>query len=157
MVNNKLLLFINFVYLKKGDIILKKIIIVFSLIFLTSCKTTGIHIIDNPDGTSVKVYYWDGNSQDNQDNIIKIGKRGKLMTVDHNVSFMTKYNTPLEFNLSNGQTVHFKCDKSAHKKDYKGELEYDWEGNPRMECLEHVVTKSTVPAIKVGAAISFGL
>ena len=137
---------------------MKKItIITLAMLFLVSCKTTGIHIIDNPDGTSVKVYYWDGNSQDNQENIIKIGRRGKLMTVDHNVGFMTKYNTLLEFNLENGQYVSFKCEKSAQKRDYKGDLEYDWEGNPSMECLEHVVTKSTIPAIKVGAAISFGL
>ena len=44
--------------------------IIFLTLFIVGCKTTGIHIIDNPDGTSVKVYYWDGNSQDNQDDII---------------------------------------------------------------------------------------
>ena len=49
---------------------MKKMIVILVMFILTSCKTTGIHIIDNPDGTSVKIYYWEGNSEDNQDNII---------------------------------------------------------------------------------------
>ena len=135
---------------------MKKMIVILVMLILTSCKTTGIHIIDNPDGTSVKIYYWEGNSEDNQENIIKIGKRGKLMTVKHNVTFMTNYDTPLEFNIENGQSINLKCNKSDQKRDYEGNLEYDWEGNPSMECLEHIVTKSTVPAIKLGGTITLG-
>ena len=78
------------------------------------------------------------------------------MTVKHNVTFMTNYNTPLEFNIENGQSINLKCNKSDQKRDYEGNLEYDWEGNPSMECLEHIVTKSTVPAIKLGGTITLG-
>jgi len=135
----------------------KIIAIIFLTLFIVGCKTTGIHIIDNPDGTSVKIYYWDGNSQDNQDDIIKIGKNGQLMTVKHNVTIYTEYDTPIEFNLENGQSIFLKCNKSGQKKDYKGELSVDWEGNPIIECLEHIVTKSDISAIKINATISFGI
>jgi|TARA_Y100000782_G_C10141584_1_gene247508 hypothetical protein len=128
-----------------------------TLLLIVGCKETGIHIVDNPDGTSVKVSYWAGNDEDNQPNIVKIGNRGSYMKVTHNVTFMTKYNTPLKFELENGQEVIFECNKSAQKRDYSGELETDWEGNPSMECLEHKVTKSTISAIKVGAIASIGI
>ena len=68
----------------------------------------------------------------------------------------TKYDAPLQFDLSNGQAVTFNCNKSAQKKDYEGNPDVDWNGNPVMECLEDIVTKSTVPPIKVGATISIG-
>ena len=76
-----------------------------TLLLIVGCKETGIHIVDNPDGTSVKVSYWAGNYEDNQPNIVKIGNRGSYMKVTHNVTFMTKYNTPLNFELENGQEV----------------------------------------------------
>ena len=135
---------------------MKKILLLVFLI-MVGCKETGIHIIDNPDGMSVKVSYWDGNDEDNQPNIIQIGNRGSYMKVTHNVNFMTEYDSPLIFELENGQKVIFECSKSAQKRDYNGELETDWEGKPMMECLEHKVTQSTVPAIKVGAMASFGI
>ena len=58
------------------------------ILLIMGCKTTGIHIIDNPDGTSVKVYYWSGNSMDNQGDVIQIGKHGNLMKIEHNVTFI---------------------------------------------------------------------
>ena len=131
--------------------------IILLTLFLVGCKTTGIHVIDNPDGTSVKIYYWDGNSQDNQEDIIKIGKHGKLMTVMHNITIYTKYDTPIEFNLENGKSIFLECNKSGQKKDYKGELSVDWQGNPIIECLEHIVTKSDIPIIQINATISFGI
>ena len=70
---------------------------------------------------------------------------------------MTEYDSPLIFELGNGQKVIFKCSKSAQKRDYRGNLETDYNGNPTIECLEHKVTKSTVPAIKFGALASFGI
>ena len=126
-------------------------------ILLVACKTTGIHVLDNPDGTSVKISYWNGNSQDNQDNIIKVGNKGSLMKVRHNVGFMTKYNASLKFDLGNGESVTFECNKSAQKRDYKGELEFSYNGDKRMECLEHIVSKSTVPVIQIGATATFGI
>ena len=135
----------------------KILLIILPLLLIVGCKETGVHIIDNPDGTSVKVSYWDGNNEDNQPNIVKIGNRGSYMKVTHNVTFMTKYNTTLKFELENGQEIIFECNKYAQKRDYSGQLETDWEGNPSMECLEHKVTKSTVSAIKVGAVASFGI
>ena len=47
--------------------------------------------------------------------------------------------------------------KSAQKRDYKGELEFDYKGDKRIECLEHIVSKSTVPAIQIGATATFGI
>ena len=135
----------------------KTLLFALSFLLIVGCKETGIHIIVNPDGTSVKVSYWDGNDEDKQPNIVKIGNRGSYMKVTHNVTFMTEYNTPLIFELENGQEIIFECNKSAQKRDYSGQLETDWEGNPSMECLEHKVTKSTVSAIKVGAVASFGI
>tara|TARA_B100000959_G_C14399647_1_gene385716 strand:- start:33 stop:449 length:417 start_codon:yes stop_codon:yes gene_type:complete len=134
----------------------KTLLIILPLLLIVGCKTTGVHIIDNPDGTSVKVSFWSGNSTDNQPDILRIGRAGKLMEVAHNASIMTKYDAILQFDIENGKSVSFKCNKSAQKRDYKGELDYDWQGNPSMECLEHKVTKSTVSAIKVGALASFG-
>jgi len=128
------------------------------LIFLiVSCKETGVHIIDNPNGTSVKVMYWDGNEEDHQPNLIKIGNRGRYLEVTHNANFMTAFDAELIFELENGQKVIFECAKSAQKRDFNGQLETDWQGNPSMECLEHKVTKSTVPAIKKGATAVFGI
>ena len=126
------------------------------LLICFSCKDTGIHVLDNPDGTSVKVSFWSGNSQDKQPHILRVGSRGELMEVTHNIDIFTKYDAPLQFDLSNGQAVTFNCNKSAQKKDYEGNPDVDWNGNPVMECLEHIVTKSTVPPIKVGATISIG-
>ena len=57
----------------------------------------------------------------------------------------------------NGQKVVFECNETAQKRDYSGELETDWEGKPRMECLEHKVAESTVRFIKVGAMAKFGI
>ena len=133
------------------------LLIILPLLLIVGCKETGIHIIDNPDGTSMKISYWAGNDTDNQPDIIQIGNRGKLMKVTHNVTFMTEYNAPLKFELENGQEVIFECNKSTQKRDYSGNLETDYKGNPTMECLEHKVTKSTVPAIKFGALASFGI
>ena len=137
---------------------MKKIIYLSLLsLLIVGCKTTGMHILDNPDGTSVKVSFWSGNSTDNQPDILKIGRAGKLMEVAHNASIMTNYDAILQFNIENGQSVSFKCNKSAQRIDYKGELEYDWRGNPSMECLEHKVIESTVPVIQVGALAAFGM
>ena len=137
---------------------MKKQIIFLLLTFIfIGCKTTGIHIIDNPDGTSVKISYWEGNSQDNQGDILQIGNRGKLMKVTHNLSFMTKYDEPLIFDLENGQSVTLVCNKSDQKRDYNGILQTDFNGNPSMECLEHKVTKTTVQEIKIGAKATFGV
>ena len=70
------------------------------LIFLiVSCKETGVHIIDNPNGTSVKVMYWDGNEEDHQPNLIKIGNRGRYLEVTHNANFMTAFDAELIFDL----------------------------------------------------------
>ena len=55
------------------------------------------------------------------------------------------------------QKVVFECNEIAQKRDYSGELETDWEGKPRMECLEHKVAESTVRSIKVGAMAKFGI
>ena len=132
--------------------------IVLPILLLTiGCKDTGVHIIDNPDGTSVKVSYWKGNNDDNQPNIIKIGNRGKYMEVSHNVNFMTDYDARLIFELENGQKVVFECNEFAQKRDYSGTLETDWEGKPKMECLEHKVIESNVRSIKVGAMAKFGI
>ena len=128
----------------------------FILLFF-SCKETGIHIIDNPDGTSVKVSFWKGNSDDKQPHILRIGSRGELMEVTHNIDIWTKYDTPLQFDLANEQAVTFSCNKSAQKTDYEGKPDVDWNGNPVYECLEHIAIKSTVPAIKIGATISLGM
>ena len=135
---------------------MKNILLLLSFMII-GCKDTGVHIIDNPDGTSVKVSYWGGNNEDNQPNIIQVGNRGKYMTVSHNVNIMTKYDARLIFELENGQKVVFECNETAQKRDYSGELETDWEGKPKMECLEHKVAESTVRFIKVGAMAKFGI
>ena len=77
---------------------MKKILLLVFLI-MVGCKETGIHIIDNPDGTSVKVSYWDGNDEDNQPNIIQIGNRCLYMQVTHNVNFLVQYGFPLIFDF----------------------------------------------------------
>ena len=59
---------------------MKNILLLLSFMII-GCKDTGVHIIDNPDGTSVKVSYWGGNNKDNQPNIIQVGNRGKYMKV----------------------------------------------------------------------------
>ena len=132
------------------------ILLCFTMLFI-GCKETGIHIIDNPDGTSVKVSFWKGNSDDKQPHILRIGSKGPLMEVKHNIDIWTKYNTPLQFDLENGQAITMDCNKSAQKTDYEGKPDVDWQGNPVMECLEHKVVNSTVPAIKIGATISLGV
>ena len=129
---------------------------IFIMLFF-SCKETGIHIIDNPDGSSVKVSFWKGNNEDKQPHILRIGSKGQLMEVVHNIDIWTKHDTPLQFDLQNGQAVTLDCNKSAQKKDYEGKPDVDWQGNPVMECLEHIVVKSTVPVIKIGATISLGV
>ena len=51
---------------------MKKILPI-ALLLIVGCKETGIHIIDNPDGTSMKISYWAGNDTDKQPDIIQIG------------------------------------------------------------------------------------